>query len=424
MIKDFDRATALTNSIRTISLTLARRLFIMRQRLAGPRPAANSEGIMHVVRDLGCLQLDPTSIVARNHLLVLWSRLGPYDPTHLDKLLWEERQLFEYWAHAASIVLTEDYPVHQLRMRHYPAGDSTWTERVRTWMDENKSLRDSILKELRHQGPMLAKEFDDNAVRSWQSSGWTSGRNVDRMLAFLWSQGKVMVAGRQGGQKLWDLSERCLPKWTPLEDLSERDVVHRAAQKSLRALGVARAKDIELHYTSGRYPGLASVLNELEDEGRIVRVQIAEDKQLWPGDWYIHAEDVPLLERLDAGEWEPRTTLLSPFDNLISERPRTELLFNFRFRLEIYVPKAKRQYGYFVMPILHGDRLIGRIDPQMDRKQKRLTINAVYAEPNAPMAKQAVQAIAGAIEELGQFLGADEIAYTRRVPAKWKSALR
>ncbi|MBI3660818.1 YcaQ family DNA glycosylase [Candidatus Acetothermia bacterium] len=407
-----------------LSPTLARRLFIMRQRLAGPRTAANADGIMETVRDLGCLQLDPTSIVARNHLLVLWSRLGSYDLTHLDKLLWEERQLFEYWAHAASIVLTEDYPVHQLRMRNYPAGDSTWIRRVRAWIEENKSMRDSILQTLRHRGPMLAKEFEDRAVKSWQSSGWTSGRNVDRMLAFLWSQGKVMVAGRQGGQKLWDLSERCLPKWTPREHLSEHEVVRRAAQKSLRALGVACAKDIELHYTSGRYPGLASVLDELENESRIVCVQIVENKQPWPNDWYIHADDVPLLERLDAGEWEPRTTLLSPFDNLISERLRTELLFNFRFRLEIYVPKAKRQYGYFVMPILHGDRLIGRIDPQMDRKQKRLTINAVYAEPNAPMTKQAVQAIAGAIEELGQFLGANEIAYTRRVPAKWKSVLR
>ena len=290
-------------------------------------------------------------------------------------------------------------------------------------MTENKTLCDYILQELRRRGPILAKEFEDRAVKSWQSSGWTSGRNVDRMLAFLWAQGKVVVAGRRGGQKLWDLSGRYLPEWIPKENLPEREVVRRAAQKSLRALGVARAKDIELHYTSGRYPGLASVLTELENEGRIVRVQIVEDKQPWSGDWYIHTDDIPLLERLDAEEWEPRTTLLSPFDNLISERPRTELLFNFRFRLEIYVPKTKRQYGYFVMPILHGDQLIGRIDSQMDRKQKRLIINAVYAEPNAPMTKQTARAVASAIGELGTFLGAKQIVYNRSMPAKWKNAL-
>ena len=133
-----------------------------------------------------------------------------------------------------------------------------------------------------------------------------------------------------------------------------------------------------------------------------------------------------LLERLIShpDAWQPRTTLLSPFDNLICDRSRTELLFDFKFRIEIYVPKAKRQYGYYVLPILHGDRLIGRIDPKMDRKQGRLTINAVYAEPDAPQTHDVAQAIAGAIQELGCFLGAKEIDYSREnIPAAWQEAL-
>jgi uncharacterized protein YcaQ len=410
--------------MRTISLSLARRLAITKQRLAGPRPSHDAHGIMEVMRDLGCLQLDPTSIVGRSHRLVLWSRLGPYDPAHLDALLWKERQLFEYWAHAASIVLTEDYPIHNLRMRRYPAGNSVYARRIRAWMQANHALGKHVLAELDRRGPMLSKQFADKAVKSWRSSGWTGGRNVDRMLAFLWNQGKLMVAGRRGGQKLWNLAERCLPEWTPQQTLSEQEVVRRAAQKSLRALGVARTKEIELHYTSGRYPGLDDVLNDLEAEGRIARVQVNDAERGQARPWYIHADDLPLLDRLTDGEWEPRTTLLSPFDNLICDRRRTEGLFGFRFRLEIYVPKPKRQYGYFVMPILHGDRLIGRIDPAMDRKRAQLRINAIHAEPNAPMTKVAARAVAHAIEELGRFLGAKEIVYSKRVPTGWKEILR
>lgn len=222
-----------------------------------------------------------------------------------------------------------------------------------------------------------------------------------------------MVAGRKGRTRLWDLTERCLPAWTPRDHLSQREVVRRAVQKSLRALGVGRPRDIQEHFIRGRYQNLEAVLAELETEGQIIQVHIVENGRSWPGPWYIHADDLPLLERLMDGKWQPRTTLLSPFDNLIYDRKRTEDLFNFHFRLEVYVPKAKRQYGYYVLPILHGDRFIGRLDPKLDRKTGRLTINAVYAEPDAPMTKETAQAINQAVEDLGNFVGAKEIAYTK-----------
>jgi uncharacterized protein YcaQ len=423
------------DSIRSLSPTIARRLAITRQRLAGPRPRADatvtrqsavskslvqasnghadSSDILEVMRDLGCLQLDPISVVARSHLLVLWSRLGNYDRAELDKLLWQERHLFEYWAHAASIVLTEDYPIHQVWMRGYPNGDSKWSLRVRAWIRQNGPLRRAILAGLRREGPLPSRYFEEMGIPSaeWVSTGWSGGRNIGRMLDFLWMQGKIMVAGRAGLQKLWDLAERCLPEWTPREKLSRREMVRRAAQKSLHALGVATARQIEQHYTRWRYPDLPEALAELEAERRIERVHVREDGYKWKGDWYIHTEDVPLLDRLEAGEWEPRTTLLSPFDNLICDRARAQLLFNFKFGMEIYVPKAKRQYGYYVLPILHGDRLIGRIDPAMDRERGRLTVNAIHAEPDAPTTKASAKAVRRAIEELGAFLGAREIVY-------------
>jgi uncharacterized protein YcaQ len=412
-------------AIRTISPTVARRLAITRQRLAGPRPKPDREGIMEVARDLGYLQLDPIRVVERSHVLVLWSRLGQFDLADLDALQWQERRLFEYWAHAASIVPTEDYPIHHLLMRRYPRprpGESVHRVRTRAWLEENRALRRSILARLRDEGPLPMRAFEDRAVQGWRSSGWTSGRNVERMLDVLWTQGKVVVAGRSGIQKLFDLADRWFPESTPKDRLTEREVVRRAAQRSLRALGVATGRHIQNHYLN-RYPALPQTLAELERKGQIERVRVSDDGAEQPGPWYVHTEDLRSLEEIQAGEWAPRTTLLSPFDNLIIDRARTESMFGLSFRMEIYVPKEKRQYGYYVLPILHGDRLIGLVDPFMDRKRHTLVVNAVHSDADAPATPAAGRSIATAIEDLAEFLGAREVEYRGPVPAVWKKAM-
>jgi len=404
---------------RTLDPTLARRLFLSRQRLTGLRPAAaGPDEVMAAVTDLASLQLDPISVVARSHLLVLWSRLGPYDPADVEALLWRERRLFEYWTHAAAIVCIEDLPIHSLLMRRYPSDRYAHNRRLRDWLAANQGLRRSILRQLRASGPLPTRDLEDRAQISWESSGWTAGRNVDRMLDVLWTQGRVMVAGRQGQQRVWDLAERWLPPWAPTRRPPERAVVRLAVQRSLRALGVATARDIDRHFTAGRYPGLTAVLAGLERDGRVERVRVADDGTEWPGPWYVHADDLPMLERLEAGDWRPRTTLLSPFDNLIIDRERTQRLFGFHFRMEIYVPRAARRYGYYVLPVLHGDRLIGRVDPAMDRRRGRLVVNAVHAEPDAPAA--AGPAVAAALEDLAAFLGADRVELRQPPPERWR----
>src|SRR6185436_709802 len=341
-----------------LSPALARRLAITRQRLAGPIPKTNANGLLNVVRDLGCLQLDPISVVARSHLLVLWSRVGQYDLKQLDRLLWHERHLFEYWAHCASIVLTEDYPFYHPMMRSFPQ-----SARTREWMEHNEPLKRYVLREIRQRGPLPSRLLEEDGIhpKTWVSTGWTSGRNLSRMLDALWIGGKIMVAGRSGIQKLWDLSERVLPEWTPRERLTERELVRQAAQKSLRALGVATPRHIQLHFLRGRYPSLLQALTDLEREGRIQRVEIKEKQTTLPGTWYLHADDQTLVEQV-TDDWEPRTTLLSPYDNLMCDRARARQLFNYDYTIEIYTPKPKRKYGYYVLSILHGDRLIGRLD--------------------------------------------------------------
>jgi len=407
---------------RTLDPTLARRLFLTRQRLTGPPLAADPgpEAIMEVAGDLASLQLDPINVVARSHRLVLWSRLGGYDPADLEALLWRERRLFEYWTHAAAIVCTGDYPIHSLLMRRYPSDRHTHNRRLRAWLAANQALRRSILRQLRADGPLPTRALEDRSSTAWQSSGWTAGRNVDRMLDVLWTQGRIMVAGRQGQQRVWDLAERWLPPWAPTRRPPEREVVRLAAQRSLRALGVATARDIDRHFTAARYPGLAAVLAGLERSGRIERVRLATDGTEWPGPWYVHADDLPLLERLRAGDWQPRTTLLSPFDNLCIDRERTERLFGFHYRMEIYVPKAARRYGYYVLPVLAGDRFVGRVDPAMDRRRGRLVVNAIHPEPAAPA--EAGPALATALERLAAFLGADGVELRQPPPRIWRGA--
>jgi uncharacterized protein len=397
---------------------------IARQRLSGPRPVpGDAATLLDLVRDLGCLQLDPISVLARSPLLVLWSRLGPFDPALLDRLLWEDRSLFEYWAHRASIVLTEDYQIHHLVMRRYPTQRWAHGRRTAEWLEHNQELRRHVLARIRRDGPVRMGDIEDLSERPWRSSGWTTDRNVERMIDVLWTQGRIMVARREGLTKWWDLAERCLPEWTPRRRLTEPQIVTRAAQRSLRALGIARKRDIERHFTPGRYSGLSEVLARLRSKGTIQVVRVHDDGAEIPGPWYVHAEDLPLLDEIQAGAWEPRTTLLSPFDNLIIDRDRTELLFGFQYRMEIYVPKGNRRYGYYVLPILAGDRFIGRLDAAADRVGRRLLVHAVHSEPDGPTSPEDGRRVAEALGELATFVGARTIEYPGNVPEAWKGAL-
>ncbi len=415
---------------KTIATTLenARRLAVTKQRLAGNLPSKPDAGaILSVARDLGCIQLDPISAVAPSHLIVLWSRLGNFEKSDLEGLLWRDKKLFEYWAHQQSIVLMEDYPLYYTMMRSYPdtfvkPWGPAWSQRVKRWMDANLDLRKYVLRELKQKGPLLSRQFEDKSKTKRHGSGWGSSSEISRMLFNLFFKGEVMVAGRQGNQKLWDISERFLPSWVLKKELSAEEVEYEAAERSLQALGIANASEISFHFLRGRYRNLKETLKRLQEESKIHEVEIAEGP-VGKGERYIHSEDIPILEKLQSDNWRPRVSLLSPFDNLICDRTRTKLLFDFDFTSEIYTPPSKRKYGYYVLPILYGDRFIGRIDPLMDRKKEKLLINSVHAEPNAPRDKKVSAEIRESVEQLSEFLEAKEVAYSRRVPKFWQNSL-
>jgi uncharacterized protein YcaQ len=367
--------------------------------LASPRPRSITE----VVQGLGHVQLDPTAVVARTEHLVLWSRLGRrFRVSELERLLYRDRELFEYWVH---IVPTTDFALHRETMRRYPHGEWARHRYVREWLEANSSFRRYVLRELRDHGPLRSRDLEDRTVEPWRTGGWNDGRarHVGMMLEILWSQGKIAIVGRDGNQRVWDLAERALPLDTPR--LPARDVARALVERDLRARGLDLVQNVGSTF-DGRPPAWEEALSDLIREGVAVPVTVAGLR----GQWLAHASFLDVRFR-------GRTTLLSPFDDLVSDRSRTERLFGFRFRLEIYVPKAKREYGYFVLPILHGERLIGRIDAAYDRNAGVLRINAVYAEPDAPV--DSWPSVQTSIDELATWLGASETTMPT-LPPPWR----
>lgn len=384
----------------------ARRLCVQGQRLSSPRPAS----IIDAVHDLWMVQIDPTRVVARTEHLVLFSRLGrAFDVAELERLLWTDRSLFEYGVH---IVPTADLWQHRQSMRRYPLGGPHGSLKRRRYVDEwlkaNAAFRRYVLRELRTKGPLRARDLQDRVADGWQTGGWNDqGRNVAMMLDLLWDKGEVMIVGRDGQQRLWDLASRSLPLNQPSRPRVE--VALEVVERQLRARGVGTVGQFGFLF-DGRPNGWERALQTLIRRQVAVPVRV---EGITRGDWYAHAEVM-------ASPWRPRTVALSPFDDLVSDRDHTQALFDFFFRLEIYVPKAKRRWGYFVLPILRGDRLIGRIDPRFDRASSVLHLDAVHAEDHASGSDGV--AAAKAIGELAAWLGARDLTFGR-VPSRWRTAL-
>ena len=384
---------------RSLSLQRARRLAVAAQLLSAPRPRS----ILEVAERLGSVQMDPTRTVARTEHLVLWSRLGGrFRVQELERLLWRDRSLFEY---RAFILPTSQFAVHRETMRRYPGPSGGRHAYVRRYLRENPRFRRSVLHRLRDEGPLPTRAFEDRSAVGWRTGGWNDdGTSTSMMLEVLWAKGEVMIAGRAGQERVWDLATRSLPFDEPRPRAGEE--ARSLLDVQLRALGISKVNRFGWTFSGERPPGWERALAQLEREGRAVRVTVDG----LPGERWAHGE---VLDRSFRG----RTALLSPFDRLIHDRSRAEELFGFRFRLEIYVPKAKREYGYFVFPILHGDRVVGRLDPVHDRTANVLRVQGVFAEEDAPPG--AWPAIRKELDELASWVGADGVELPP-LPSVWR----
>ena len=412
----------LSKAITSISAESARRLAVTKQHLTGKLPAKPTrEHLLSVVRDLTFVQWDPIAVVAPSHVLSLWNRVGDFQLSDLEGLLWDEKRLFLHWVNfAASIVLTEDYPMYYSMMRRYPESiGKSWGSRkpkTRKFLADHRVLAKSILSQLK-KGPLQLTQFREYVPKK-SVDGWSTGSEVSQMLSHLEMSGEIMVAGHQKKRNIWTLSEKFLPKWAEKTEIAEQELERITVQRAIRALGTASPRQINYYFPRGRYQNMKGALKSLEEDSVIHLVRVAGFPE--KDERYVHDQDVKLLESLKDDTLEPRVSLLSPFDNLICCFRR---IFGFDYNLEMFLPKQKRKYGYYVLPILWGDRLIGRIDPIMETRKERLLVNSVHAEPGAPSDKEVSSKIAEKIKQLGEFLGAKEVVYTARVPKAWKKSL-
>ena len=328
-----------------VSLEEARRIAVRAQALDG-----SATGVLETVRRLGFLQIDVVAPVERPQHLVLYSRIGSaYDRAELDRLLWEERVLFEW---NAFIFPIEDLPLVRARIRRFRRErrnkDQRW---VREFLTTNRAFRRYVLRELERNGPMLSRNFEDRAKGGDRDSRWWGPRQVGLMLLSLHLYGELAIVGRRGGERLWDLAERW---WSATETVS---------------IPVADRIRDDRHF---RNQGV-----------RLVK-----------GEWEAHpdAEDGPVPDR---------AVLLSPFDRLVYDRDRAEALWDFRYRLEMFVPKAKREYGYYVLPLLAGDRVVGRAEPRFDKKTGVLELLGAWGDTSR---------LDGALADIAAWLGAGSIS--------------
>ncbi|MFC0507077.1 DNA glycosylase AlkZ-like family protein [Micromonospora costi] len=349
----------------------ARRIAIHAQALDAPRPT----DLVAVVERLTILQIDPTAAIAPSADLVLWSRLGStYDPTELTRAVESDRRLVETVAYIRS---PRDLPAVIAEVRDAPLHPT-----IGAWLRDNEPFRRDILALLEKAGPLLSRDIPDTSVVPWPSSGWTNNRNVTKMLEAMALRGQVAISGRKGRQRYWDLPERVYPADLPVVDLDT--AVRLRNERRLAALGIARSAGPQL---PGEPPYVGDAGEEAVVEGT-------------PGTWRVHPAYVGL-------PFEGRTALLSPFDRLIHDRVRTEQLFGFEYILEMYKPQDKRRWGYFALPVLHGDQLVGKLDATVDRRAGTLVVNAVHEDVR--FTETTTAAVRAEIADLAAWLGLEVV---------------
>ena len=350
----------------------ARRIAVRAQLLDAPRPT----DLLELVRQLTLLQIDPTAAIAPSADLVAWSRLGSaYEPTQLKRALEHDRTLFE---HNALVRPMSDLGLYLAR-----GGRSARShEGTHAWIRANDRFRRDILKLLRSSGPLTSRDIPDTCVVPWASTGWTNNRNVTQMLEFLMMRSEIAIAGRVGRERLWDLPERVYPADVVVP--SADDAFRIKNERRLASLGIAREKGTAM-------PIEPVIVGEAGEPAVVEGTK---------GEWRV---DPAALGEEFAG----RTALLSPFDRLVYDRARAEELFDFEYTLEMYKPAAKRRWGYFALPVVHLDRLVGKVDATADRKASVLRVNAIHEDVR--FSRTMTSAVQTELEDLASWLGLEAV---------------
>jgi hypothetical protein len=381
-----------------VSRETVRRLAVYKQGLH-QRPAASTPAdLKRIIERIGLLQLDSISVVARSHYLVMLARAGLYVPADLDALL-ADGFLFESWSHAMCQIPFAHYPWFRPWIAQRHQQETRW--KIERLGDDFPEIVDKVLEMVRERGPLSSKDIEGERRGP---GGWWSWKPAKVALEYLLYRGELMVSHRLNFQRYYDLSERVLAGRDFSRDKTFEDYRRWTIERGLRYLGIATAKQVADYYRQYKR-GAVDHLRRMLRTGEALPVAV----EGWADDAYIHRDDRPLLEDIQAGHHPADLTVfLSPFDNLFWDRQRDAMLWDFDYTIEVYTPKAKRVYGYYVMPILQGCELIGRIDPKVDRKRGQLTIHALYLEKGVKYSAALSQGLIDAIAEFMAFHDCDK----------------
>ncbi len=400
--------------MKALRLTDARALLLAAQGLLRrPAKKATKRDVLRAVGRMGALQIDTISVVARSPYLVLWSRLGDYDPAWLGELL-AEGSIFEYWSHEACFLPAEDYPLYRHRM--LDAESHGW-HYSKTWVEAHRLEVAALLDYVRARGAVRAADFERT---DGKSGGWWEWKTEKRALEMLFTAGELMIARRQNFQRVYDLRERVRPDWDDNRLPSAEEVGRELTLKAVRALGVTKAAWAGDYFRTDKR-GTKATVEALAAEGSLLMVQV----EGWNEPAYVHPDNRKLLREAVAGKLEPElTTLLSPFDPLVWDRARARALFGFDYRLECYTPAPKRLYGYFTLPVLRRGALVGRVDAKAHRKEGVFELKSVHVEPGIAVDEALADDLARAVKECAAWHKTPLVRVVSSEPKKFAALLR
>ena len=400
------RSTAM---LTRLSQSEARRLAISSQGLDGHwHPPKGKEGVVEAIGRLGYVQIDTIAVVERAHHHTLWARCPDYTPQMLHQLQTVDRRIFEYWANAASYIPMADYRFYLPQMRAAANRRHEWY-----LSNEGREIRKHVMARIRDEGPLRSADF--KAPTGRKRGSWWDWKPAKQALEWLFDMGELMIAERRNFQRLYDLTERVLPASVNTTVPSPEDVARFIVRRVLGTWGVAPVS--ELRWGWHRHPGIADAVAELTSTGEVTAVRIGGLEEDW----------LALTRTVEAPGQAPgcdHVHILSPFDSMVIRRSHLARLFDFHCKLECYMPAPKRQWGYFCLPILCGERFIGRIDAKAHRKAKTLIVRKLIAEPSVREFYGVLAALASTLWTFAAFNGCEQVVIEKTTPAQLKKPLQ
>ncbi len=389
-----------------ISLKDARKLALRRQLNFSSATGDGRESARSVIERLGYIQIDTISVVARTHHHVLWSRLTHYERSLLKVLEEEDRAIFEYWAHAASYLPIADY-------RFTLPRKAAFLSEEESWFKKDKKLVSYVFDRIRSEGPLMSRDFNKPAKKKPKTTGidWTANP-VNLALRQLFMEGRIMVTGRRGFQKVYDLPERILPPGVDQRMPARSEYLQYLIERDVRAHGIIRASEIG-YLLKNTARELKALLNQMAESGVLVALRV---EGLGEEPFYSRPE---WLESMSSGGPQRGLLLLSPFDNILIQRKRLEDLFGFSYTLECYVPAAKRKFGYFGLPLLWEGAFVGQIDLKADRRTRRLIVQNLDVPTGIYDSERFMDALAGKLRQYSNFNNCNSVFCAARVQKKW-----